>query len=217
MKRLNQFVFIATLAVLSITTAASQVQASTLFSDNFTVDTTFNTSLWTSVKGTPRINNHRLLLESTPGNGCDATTKSSFIYPTTTTNKTVQVEIKTPSYAWHEDTSIGFETWSPGHEGIVVTAGCLGCINDTLASEPEWYIPIPNWSSIWSGDNVYLIKWIAPTTAGGYATAKLYVNGALACQYTGPQVPKVACNIRMNASNDFNDNLQVAYVTVSTN
>jgi len=217
MKRSTLFILIAIFAVLTLASTASRSQASTLFSDNFTVDTTFNTTLWTSVKGTPRINNHRLLLESTPGNGCEANTRATFVYPTTTTNKTVQVEIKTPSYAWHDDTSIGFETWSPGHEGIVVTAGCLGCINDTLSSVPEWYIPIPNWSSLAGGDNVYLIKWVAPTTAGGNATAILYINGVFSCQYTGPQVPKVACYVRMNASNDFNDNLQVAYVTVSTN
>jgi hypothetical protein len=202
-------ILIATIVSLVLVGAQAKSHATVLFSDNFANDSTFNTNLWYSLKGNPRIYNQRLLLESSPGNGCDATSRATFQY--------AQVQIKTPSYGWHEDTSIGFETWTPGHEGVVVTAGCLGCINDTLSGNKEYYVPIPNWANLASGDNVYLIKWLAPTSQNPYATALLYINGAYSCSYTGPEVPLVPCNVRMNSSNDYYDNLQVAYVTVSSN
>lgn len=215
MKR-NVMTTIAAIAVLAVSGAQARSYASTLFSDNFANDSVVNTSLWYwNSPTTPRINNQRLLLESTTNHGCEVISYSTFQYDT--------IEIKTPSYAWQEDTSIGFETWSPGHEGIVVTHGCFGCINDTITTPNtylEWYINIPNWSSLASGDNVYKIVWKAPSNPSdpsSYATAILYINGNFSCQYTGPQVPRVPCTVRMNSSNDWNDNLQVAYVTVSTN
>jgi hypothetical protein len=170
-----------------------------IFSDQFN---TYDTSVWASVKGAPRVSNGRLILESTPQNGCDCTSIASYL------NK--QLELKTPSLNWAVDTSIGFETWTPSHCGIVVTAGTLGIINHQLAGgipDQEAYIAIPNWSSLKSGDNVYQIKW----TSG---KVELYINGTFSCSYTGNKVPTVKCNIRMNASNDYYDNLQVDYVTV---
>jgi len=187
---------------LLISLAACSASRAQIFSDNFETDTTFNTSLWTSVKGDPIIFTHRLLLQSTPGNGCDATSIPTFLYR--------EVKIQTPSYAWSEDTSIGFETWSPSHCGVVVTNGCLGIINHQIAgtiSDQESYIPIPNWSTLWTGDNTYLIQW----TSG---TVNLYINGVFSCSYSGPKVPSVYANVRMNSSNDHYDNLQVAYCDV---
>lgn len=171
-----------------------------VFSDQFN---TYNTSVWTSVKGSPRVSNGRLILESTPQNGCDCTSKATYLYK--------QLEFKTPSLNWAVDTSVGFETWYPSHCSVQVTAGTLCVINHQLPggiSDQEAYIPIPNWSSLKNGDNVYLIKW----TSG---KVELYINGSFSCSYTGNKVPTVNCNIRMNASNDYYDNLQVDYVTVS--
>jgi len=163
-----------------------------------------NSSKWDDVKGDAQIKNEHLELNSVgPQDGCEIQSKTTFLH-------SCELEIKVKSDQWAVDTSMGLEIWSDHHYAIVITHGNLGIINQSISgevSDQEHYEPIVGWESLKKTENVFVLKWLP-------GRVELYVNGILNCQYTGPKVPDIPLEIRLNSSNDLTDSVIVDYVVM---
>ena len=156
-----------------------------------------------------------LRLSSSPGKGADIqSVLSDLCYGS--------LEFKAHIANWAVDTSIGYETWEGGHRAILLTGGDLTggdkdgqplghfvVINPALR---EAHIPIPEFDAKKDNINKFRIVWTADS-------ASLYVNDELSVTYQWdnspdlPPVPDVPLCIRLNASNDHYDEVQVDWLT----
>jgi len=117
------------------------------------------------------------------------------------------VELKAES-RWPVDTSVGFEQWTAGgHKAIVFTNGCLGVINKSRPGTNEFYKDVQGWEKIKKLPHVFKLVWKA-------RRVELYVDGKLRASYEGALTPQEPLNVRLNASNDFADQLKVGYISV---
>ena len=123
---------------------------------------------------------------------------------------------------WATDTSLGYESFVGLHRAIIVTGGVsqgpvppagepLGHFAIINPAGREAHIPIPDFEKIKDQINTFRIVWAADS-------ALLYINNDLKVTYKWdgspglPSVPDASLGIRLNASNDFADEVEVDHV-----
>ena len=156
---------------------------------------------WTRVKGSAEVSHGWLVLNSTgPQGGAEVQSKRRF--------KFASLEVRAASANWSGDTSCGMEGWQGDvHRAIVITNGVLGIIDQSKPQPNEWYQEVPGWSDIKGDPHVFKLTWARKQI-------QLHVDGELAVTYEGSLIPEAPAAVRLNASNDHEDQLRVDYVSV---
>ena len=181
---------------------------------------------WQIQKGVPEFSGSAIVLENAqqpyPEGGGEAIRSTDyFLYRPLT--------VIASSTGWANDTSLGFEEWygEDLHYGIVITQGCLGIINQskprgTLPPAPpqnEVYLPISHWAVLnkdematfeltWKPGQVRLT-----VTQGSITGSVAYPDDLAPGPYRRDLTPDVPLPVRFNASNHYNDQLSIDYVS----